>query len=179
MTNVTSKETAVEATGMVLDKLDQYMSAAQTVIAQYGGDAVSLGLSVLRIESAGELLTGLVGILIMYLAYKYRPKAGQVIPAHFVNSLVGKTYSQRSSYEDTVVGVVTGSRSKTIVDTVNEDVVIPYIDWDSPAVIIRAVLCGIIGAGGTVAAISHLANLWNWVGIFWPEAYAVHKFLIQ
>lgn len=40
MTEKANNEAVVQATGMVLDKLDQYMLAAQEVITKYCGDAV-------------------------------------------------------------------------------------------------------------------------------------------
>jgi hypothetical protein len=140
---MSSEAKIVENLGTVSDKLVQYMDAAEQVITQYGGDAVNLGLNVLRIEAGGHIF---IGALLSYLSYIF-----------YRIARVGLNATNAQMREDNL-----------FLEKVYES------DSETP--------CVIFGTVGTVVAAIFagvgLFDIWNWVGIFWPEAYAVHKFLM-
>lgn len=126
-----SDDTAIQVTGMVLDKMDQYMSAAQEIISKYGGDAVNLGLSVLQIEAAGYLFIGFCLLILIY-------------PTIRLFKFLAKKELEHAP--DAGASIIFGSI----------------------AVILLSVFSAV-----------NLLNIWNWVGVFWPQAYAIHKFLLN
>lgn len=134
---MSDKEATVEATGMVLDKLDQYMQAAQDVITKYGGDAVDLGLTVLRIEAIAETLTMIALVLMYVFVYK---KA-------------------------------TPLWEEGVLDNIGDPKSMKHLVWGMVAPAVSAIsLLPIMLTG--------VFSIWPITGIFWPEAYAVHKFLL-
>lgn len=169
-------------TTLVSDKLIQYMDAAEKVITQYGGDAVHLGLNVLRIEVLSNLFLMLYVIPLLLVAYWVRPKPSGVpmsIPREKIEALIKKGYGSRSGAEDRIVASATGSRStNTVPADLDERMAGNQIDWSQEESWIRL----IVVTTCTVATIPILSksilDVWNWVGLFWPEAYAVHKFLM-
>ena len=129
---------STETVEFVFDKLDGYMSAAQSVIDTYGGDAADLGLMALRIEAASDLIIPLIftGLLIAILRY--------LLPIMIKGWK--DEYDGRSNNE-----------AATVVGTVG---------------------CGLAGFGLILSTIEVL-DIWAWVGMFYPEAYAVHLFLLK
>lgn len=116
-----------------LDKMEKFFAAAEKVLAQYGGDAVDLGLNVLRIDALSILLPSLLGVC---------------------------------------VGVV------LMVQALK---VIPTIDFDKAITAKQAMfgfLSPLLCLPIFVENLPDATNLWAWVGTFYPELYAVHKFLL-
>lgn len=148
-----STEKIIENTTTISDKLVEYMNSAEQVIQQYGGDAAELGLNVLRIEAGYNLVHALVFGVISAVAIYYFIWA-------FRKGLAIQNYRQEQ-------------------DEVKQERLKQMYRGD------LEVLHFIIGAvGGIVSTIvlvvnfSSLVNVWYWIGLFWPEAYAVHKFLM-
>lgn len=140
---MSTEDKVIENMGVVSDKLVQYMDAAEKVITQYGGDAVNLGLNVLRIEAAGNLVVGIAWVLLIWPLFKSVQAGLRTSDGEWRNK-------------------------STLVELLHE------IDAEVPAV-----LLGTIGMGVAIyQSLTSLFYIWNWVGIFWPEAYAVHKFLM-
>ena len=185
-------ETITPVAESVSDKLAQYLTAAEEVINQYGGQAVDLGLNVLRIEAAASLFPQ---ILVFPFLFFLSWKAYQMIRQHgkdfdaetHMRRLIAKGYQKRDYYECELVGLVTGSvRTSSIEDEVEfQKGVVTYageihekcasLSEDQKIVgYIISASAFIIGS----IVFTHTLKIWAWVGIFWPEAYAVHKFLM-
>ena len=158
-----SKEKIVENVGTVSDKLVQYMDAAEQVITQYGGDAVNLGLNVLRIEAGQHILTGIIFIVVAVILYKIIPKSSKSYGSE-IDKLIVKGYYKRGCVEDSKVREATGSDRTSYLGT----------QWNEPYAFIPAALSVI----SVIVSAASLLNVWNWIGVFWPQAYAVHKFLM-
>jgi len=123
-----------------IDKFDQFLSAASKVMSQYGGDVAELGLNVLRVDAASNLVTPLV-LLIVSLVYWVK-----VFPVHREWNMVRQEAGGYGSAENFVIG------------------------YCVPVLIVACLTClSVIG----------LLDAWIWIGIFYPEAYAVHLFLLK
>lgn len=128
-----------ETVVVITDKLEQYFQAATEVITKYGGQAVDLGLMVLRIEAGQGLVFGLCGLIVgAYLLM------GRYSPATLLKLC-------NDSYGD------------------GKDVVYFFGTLFSALGVVI----------GFVMAAVNLFDIWNWIGIVYPEAYAVHKFLLK
>lgn len=169
-----TEDKIVENMGVVSDKLVQYMDAAEKVISQYGGDAVNLGLNVLRIEAAQGIAYGVITAILAIICYKMFPKgapnAEQDNLPEDIKKLIKKGYHGRTVSEDNKVAEATGDlRLSTLKG---------QVDWDDGYNVIIGIVSAISGFSLIIAAAISLFDVWNWVGVFWPEAYAVHKFLM-
>lgn len=125
-----NEEKLIENMGVVSDKLVQYMDAAEKVITQYGGDAVNLGLNVLRIDAGVSALAWITGFLLCIssaLAFK------ALLKKYTPSEVTGVDFGLGG-----IVVVFVFSTMHTLIEPI----------------------------------------VWPVVGIFWPEAYAVHKFLM-
>jgi hypothetical protein len=126
-----------EATEMVLNKIDEYMNAAKTVIETYGGDVADLGLLALRVEAGSEIFLPLLlsfGLLFM-------------IPLMIrTGKKIWEVQKEQSTYEVSAVFLY-----------------VFHLAW----------------GGFLFGNIFQALNLWAWVGLFYPEAYAVHLFLLK
>lgn len=129
-------------------KLESYFGAAQEVITKYGGDAIELGLLVLRLDAGQWIFLGLLLLIISLYLRKYAK--GLYLTAVEVRDEYNKDREQGYSKHDI-------SDSPTFF---------PFVLLTITSVVL------------TVGACINLFNLWNWVGVFYPEAYAVHKFLL-
>ena len=125
----------VESTGLITDKILQYMTATEELLVTYGGDAADLGLNVLRIEAGYNLILALAGMIL----------AGVI-------TWLSYTTPKRLGLEK---------------------------DWPDHPVILVKVIGSIGGVIGVITNGANFINIWNWVGLFWPEAYAVHKFILN
>lgn len=127
----TQTQEIIEAVAPISDKLLQYITATEELLAKYGGDVADLALNVLRIDAAGNLLVGfaLLGVLLT-IALNIKKVAA-------------------------LERAATGNSAATVI-------------------------FGIITLTTTgIFTTAKLFNIWNWVGLFWPEAYAVHKFILS
>lgn len=127
-----NEEQIVDGVNVISDKLVQYTDAAEKVITQYGGDAVNLGLNVLRVEALVAVFTWLFAVAI----------------------LVGSILTMRSAIRNNVFKQVDFT-----VDTIK-------------------IVVGGVGSISTPIVVLATPIIWPIVGLFWPEAYAVHKFLM-
>ena len=132
---------AQEVAEVVQDQMSAYFDAAKAIMEQYGGDVVNLGLNVLRIEAASELITPLCFFLISSVTLFIGRKIHKSIDKE-----KEKCKEENKHFDDGIYG--------------------------APAIF--------YGVGTLVGVISTIAliDLWAWVGIFYPELYAVHKFLL-
>lgn len=129
----TIEDKATTLTEFSMDKMEGFFDAAQKVLQQYGGDAVDLGLNVLRIDAFSQLLPGVLALCVLFLTLKV------------ANPIV--KFKQADADNDSIAGIV-----------------------------------GVLGCVSLLIAgvvtFANLFNVWAWVGLFYPEIYAVHKFLL-
>lgn len=140
--SVVAEEQPTETTQQVdptvqfaLDKVDKYFEAVTKVVAEYGDDAVDLGLTALRIDAASRLVAPVLRTIIFSIVL--------------------------------IVFIKLFKWSKSIEDKFDREPV-------------QAVF-GIIIAGAGIAIVisaAHIFDVWAITGIFYPEVYAVHKFLM-
>jgi hypothetical protein len=170
-------QTVGDATASLITHFDQYLQAASDVMSKYGGDAAQLGLSVLRIEAAGYLLTGLGALIIAALAFYFLPKRRVFTPEE-QEALIKKGYSGRSGAEDRIVAKITGSTttSGNYHGELKDIHLLP--DYEDITVWLRTAGCVVTLGISSVVVLINLFDVWTWIGLFWPEAYAVHKFLL-
>jgi len=185
-----TKEVIVEATGVVMDRFEQYFSAASSVIKEYGTDVVDLGLNVLRIEAAAEVISNVLTFIFFaiaaFLLYKKVPfgrlpkEDASSIDKEMVIKAVSKGYHDRSLKEDSIVRAWFGIDSSSVEsgshvpDTPSNG---GGINFDSP--LTRVKIIGIVIL--TMLSVFNLigvVDVWSWIGILYPEVYAVHKAMI-
>ena len=176
-------ENIAEVLPALSDKLLQYLGATEELLAKYGSDVAEMALTVLKIEAAGNLLTGLVALVICIAAYKSFPKATiKQYNKEYIETLIMKGFN-RSSREDSIVRSITGSQHITTIPHNLDDTIIPAslpsIDWSLPSIAMKAIICGTVGSISLIVIANTLFSIWNWVGLFWPEAYAIHKFILS
>lgn len=176
----------VKTTELILNKMDEYMVAAQGVIEQYGGDVAELGLNVLRVEVLSILIPSLIlaivfGVLAKKL-YTYSISKGTTIKAEVLKAALSVAYHNRHSEQDRIVKSYTGTHSSNVdpypidkLDTIT-DVPNPNT-WDDFR-IMWSLFAATSVVIGTVFAYK-LLNIWLWVGLVYPEMYAVHKFILN
>ena len=148
-----STEKIIENTTTISDKLVEYMNSAEQVIQQYGGDAAELGLNVLRIEAGYNLIYALLFGTISVIALYYSTWA-------FKKGLAIQNYQQE---QDEV-------KQEKLKQMYRSDLEALYF--------ILGAVGGVVSSIALVVNFSSLVNIWYWIGLFWPEAYAVHKFLM-
>lgn len=149
-----------EIVGVFSDKLDTYLAAAQKVFEQYGGDAANLGLNVLRIDAISQMTFGIIAGIILLSFWRSVKRWNN----NWMDITRKARYTYFHSLED-------GTEEKARLESVREF-------WDLD---VRA-FCGhflffvymLLG----LFAVIDLADLWAWTGVFYPELYAVHKFLL-
>lgn len=161
-------------------KFIEYMDAVEVAIKNNGEDAVDLGMSVLRIEAAHSLIIGIFALVIILIAYKMRPKPANLnISKDDAEQVIQKGYTARSTEEDDIVYALTGSRSASKVPTdIDERLRNGFVDYDDTGVFIRLASVISVSAVSFIFMLVNLFDVWNWVGLFWPEAYVVHKFFM-
>lgn len=162
---------AKEIVELTFDKLEQYFNAAQRVIEQYGGEAVELGLMALRIEAGSELVRPLVFLILCgFMIYKLLPTCFPkiiTITPEYINDLKDAGYEGRTLDESNLF-----KNYKYI----KEDFEIP--DDLEQAKYLVPIIINVLLIATVIISISKLINIWAWAGIFYPELYAVHKFIL-
>lgn len=141
---------------LAFDKMEKYFEAAKGVLEQYGGDVVDVGLNVLRIEALIQL-GGLFFIVLFY-----------ILTYRFVIQSLSKWR------EDTRLAAI----FNTLEGARREYYRTLYAFWDLP---IRTACGNIVFSiywGVLLLNIVNI-NLWACVGVFYPELYAVHKFILS
>ena len=182
-----SKENETKETvEFAFDKMEQYFNAAKAVLDQYGGDVAEVGLNVLRIEAASELLAPLIATIIFGIIARIALKGFTVVDVEKIKrelrAACSKGYSSRGPFADFLLGqyfgssadVNRGSKTPEDIDTAVRDN--PSWVWTINK-IIRATVGGISGFVLFIN-IFGLINIWAWIGLFYPELYAVHKFIL-
>ncbi len=174
------EQKAANLTEFSMDKMEQFFDAAQKVLAQYGGDVAELGLNVLRIEAASELILPLVfvvaAIVVALNLRRMRSINCEVL------SILNKDYGARYSWDKDILKAhnldphacfsgLTQEQKDKVMATASPA---PFFADSNLPQAITGVATLVVG----LFSLSLLINLWAWVGIFYPELYAVHKFLL-
>lgn len=172
----TTNQTA-EAVGIALDRFDNYMQSVGEIITEYGGEAVNLGLTVLRIDAAANLAIGFLLLTIAYVLFK------KVMPWCVLEyrkaTIAGATRQNILSNKD----IWDDKLSDEIKDMFGSvEVFDQYqkkFEQDAHTFpFVGSILSALVGICMLIASLFYVANIWYWVGIFYPEAYAVYKFLL-
>jgi len=164
-----------------IDKMEQFFDAAQKVLAQYGGDAVDLGLNVLRIDAVSQLFLPLITIIICAVVL-IKLSGATTVSGQYIKSLLIKGYDHRTGAQDNIL-LYCGFSKEDIWDKFGDtrqkeiEDMIYTIPFFSDANIPRVILFVLTSLASTFAVVE-LSNIWAWTGIFYPELYAVHKFLL-
>lgn len=177
-----STEQTTDVVEKIGDKLVQYMDAAESIVTQYAGDAAELGLMVFRIQAMGEVVTPLILLvtLVIVAIIIYKRFCGPTrMSKDALISLIDRGYGGRSSNQDSIVKAFTGNSGCNSVTTQiqNGPDMCETLAW-TEARIVSSVICGLCTLGAVLALI-HVLNIWAWVGMFYPEAYAVHLLLLK
>jgi len=175
-----SKET--EVVEFAFDKMEKYFDAAKTVIDQYGGDVAELGLMALRMEAGGVLIKSLVVFcLFVYMANKAYRMSIHVDNISCWEAMIKTKYDFEKR---DIVEYATGIRidydmniTKDMEDALKKERYIKDIEWDEKRITytIASASFGLV----SVLAAMKLLNIWLWVGLFYPQLYAVHKFILN
>jgi len=147
-----------EVAEFVFDKLEGYMSAAQSVIDTYGGDAAELGLMALRIEAASEVL--FPSIIMLFLLVNSSKIVG-FVKNQFAKSRAITNYQHEEDEK---------KREALRRQYMRSDEV-----WFGVLAFMSVGACFITFSICFIA----ILDIWAWVGMFYPEAYAVHLFLLK
>lgn len=165
-------QNATTLTEFSVNKLEQFFSIAEDVMQKYGGEAVDLGLNVLRIDALSRLLLPFVGvvvsIILIIVGIKYIIPEKRKYTKQFYDDLAAKGYGRRSIAEDALYGQLHRFAGQEEFDVCL---------WSES----RMVLGGIYGVITIIIAICsviNLLNIWYWIGIFYPEIYAVYKYIL-
>lgn len=142
-----------------MDKMQSFFDAAEKVLEQYGAEAVDLGLSVLRIDALSQMSFSLSVLFVMCAMYPF------YVP--WYRKWMQDSHNACYTYINTLPEGEERTRLESIKDT-----------WDLE-------LRKFVGVASMLAycflgflAGLQMINVWAWVGIFYPELYAVHKFLL-
>ena len=146
--------TAAAAAQVVVDKFDQYLQQVSQTIQHYGPDAVQLGLGALQVDAASNLVSPIIAIIMT-------PILGWVSAKLWC---WGSAIQNYSYIEDTAKREQYAKLYRNNVESAG------FVGGGMLGIF--AVIIGIYG-------IFNILDVWSWVGIFKPELYAVHKFLIK
>lgn len=174
----------VEVAKFAIDKLDSYFMAAQEVITKYGGDAVDLGLMALRVDAASQLiLPFILALVFSFVAVKlYRAQdslGGRYWDKATVAAAVAKDYNSKTHADLTICRSLFGCGTTNKLPSGWDDMpdkIEKADQWPEIRVFLAAMSA--VFSTMTVFSIGQLVNIWAWAGIFYPEVYAVHKFLL-
>lgn len=183
------------ATTNIVEKLEQYFDAASQVIAKYSSDAVELGLVAMQIDAASSLVpaifamgVGIYAVRKCVIIMGTPPTRDQVVAA------LSAGYYARSAEDNRVITAVTGQPSDQFVKLPEhkaEEVADHYMCQSSTGKYRISAASWFTQANAPYLAIAvpgsifilfsafEVIDIWNWVGIFKPEVYAVHKFLLK
>ena len=147
---------AKEVTEFVFDKMEQYFNAAQQVIQKYGGDVADLALNALRVDAAAIVVTGVamlvIGVISIRAGISWVSLATQA-----------KFFSEGEREKDA---------RKALLHTIYDKDIEPLYGIAGTLSIMGG---GVLLTMGIIRA----GEVWAWVGLFYPELYAVHKFLLN
>lgn len=177
-----------ETTEFAVNKAAQYLDKIDELVREHGGDAADLGLTVLRVEAAGNILYGIAGILLLWAVYAvWRGVVDRRSGYNYdedecdeLREALSRGYHERSSAQDALVERILGRLSTRVskgTPVPPRTVVDGEIEYTDKTILVT--LCVAIAGIVPVIMASGLIDVWNWVGLFWPEAYAVHKFILS
>jgi len=159
---------------LIFDNFNGYMEAAKRVIDTYGGDVADLGLLALRIDAASEIvLPAVFSFILAVVAVKARNLIFRRVSLYYVTT---KGFAARSRYEDNFVNKFFNISTNIVPDDKIEMAKSTFmpINWGSPLPYIPIVLSAV-----SVGCAIKVINIWAWVGMFYPEAYAIHLFILK
>jgi len=181
-----------DAIHMLLQRFDEYMDGIENIVSEYGNDAVNLGLNALRVDALSDALTHffffviLYGIIFfIYKKTKNNEQPGTVVLSSDIDQRVkaalSKPFGDRSDNEDSLIEEKLNIPSVDIpairnLDDSADDVVLDLAS-QSDLTIIRKYVVPAAAFGGALLFFLKL-NIWNYVGIFYPELYAIYKFAL-
>ena len=150
-------EKAGSLSDLGVEKLQAFFDLAEKVMAQYGGEAVDLGLNVLRIDAFSNMYGELIMLLV--IAFTVKPVTA-FMKKWFADCTAAATY-------ELLEEGVERQRLYHISRT-----------WD---LTLRVFFGWAMGGIYTAIALGNIVslNLWAWIGIFYPELYAVNKLVLQ
>ena len=171
-----------EVVEFAFDKMEKYFDAAKTIIEQYGGDVAELGLMALRIEAGKSILISTVVFLaFLYLANKFYRLSTKQTDMNCLEALDSFSYDfEKRELIEKVTGVVVDYQVRIDSDTKEKLRNIKYIpssEWSELRITLT--IAAIVSSVVSSIAFLKLINIWLWVGIFYPELYAVHKFILN
>jgi len=176
-----------ESVSIVLDKMDTYLEKIGSIISEHSGQAVELGLTALRVDALSHLMGGFVALLLCVVSglalYKLFTKVTEITREEILD-IVRKGYRQRCIREDIVLEKVFGCRSRDVAS--DKEVIwaetvslkAKFFDSENFLHIISAMLLSVTSVTSFGIALIKLSSVWTWVGAFYPELYAIHKFLM-
>lgn len=174
-----------------LDALNQYMESVQAAIANFGESAVEVGLWALRLDAAAALVPGLLwcvlSLILATAAKRAWPKHTK--PPVFTDedrSTLKGLEKSGPHYSFTAEGRLLKALSEKLTAyerSISCDLVGKYRNPFESSVSDAVTFASILPSAGALVAgavgATQLANIWAWAGLFAPELYAVHKFLLN
>lgn len=186
---------AQEAAGLVdfsIAKLQEFFTAVEGVLQQYGGDVVDLGLAVLRIDAASQLLVPIFLVttlpILLYKLWNYKVECTDDLSGLVI--AVETNYVDRKRTQDLMIHRAFGVSSSCVIGNIAQVEKARLLEskpyggpspWKVSDLGDWAVFMFIAISTITIAlviSLYNLINLWAWIGMFYPEAYAVHKILL-
>lgn len=174
---------AKEAVELTFDKMEQYFEAAKGVIDQYGGDVAELGLMALRVDALSVILPSLIVTVLSGVigikTYRIMMAGAAKNAKTALRTACAKGYSSRNPFEDHLMVKYFGSSSniskgeRTEEDLNKLDLTFEWTLYTVPMSLVAGISC-LVGLINLIDMI----NIWAWAGIFYPELYAVHKFIL-
>lgn len=165
-----------EIVEFTFDKMETYFEAVKQVLEQYGGDVTDLSMDVLRVQAVAELLPNLIGFIgfagLAYLSYKALFKYGKVD----VKPLVLR---DKGSHDWDVNQLVLKCTGYEYTKEWKESYEATRYQWKESIGLFAPL--SVLMLSGLLAGLnfSGLVNIWAWVGLVYPELYAVHLFLLK
>lgn len=181
-------EAVTNITDTLTTKITGYMDAIEQIVVQYGGQAGDLAINVMRIEAGSELVGVFIWWTMAYICYRLAKWGGKEYAllvackeyrSECVDHEHAVTRHQRDEYGEMPDPVEVPALLEKMSETKIREKASACNKSNKDFAESMECVCGIVMLIFLGISAFWLCNLWAWIGMFYPEAYAVHKLLLK